>query len=147
MKHAFLILTLVGGSFAFGQSESRVEMKYERYENGELKEDKYYLEENGQVIAGEDFDTPEFLEMEAKMAAKRLEMDQRMQDMQMKADQMMQKARQDMDLRMQKMQQRMNQMQQEMDMKMQQQKPAQSPQMAPPANNSTPNSLGTTFQT
>mmetsp|Transcript_16731 Transcript_16731/g.19358 ORF Transcript_16731/g.19358 Transcript_16731/m.19358 type:complete len:148 (-) Transcript_16731:91-534(-) len=147
MKHAFLILALVGGSIAFGQSESRVEKKYERYENGELKEDKYYLEENGQVIAGEDFDTPEFAEMQAKMDAKRLEMDQRMQDMQIKADQMMQKARQDMDLRIQEMQQRMNKMQKEMDIKMQQQQPAKSPQIAAPANNSAPNSLGATFQT
>lgn len=117
MKHAILILALIGGSFAFGQSESRVEKKYERYENGELKEDKYYLEENGRAIAGEDFDMPEFAEMEAKMAAKQAEMEQRMQEMQNRQQQM------------------------------QQQQPSQTPQMAPPANNATPNNLGTTFQT
>jgi ElaB/YqjD/DUF883 family membrane-anchored ribosome-binding protein len=148
MKHAIIILTLFGGSFAFGQSESRVEKKFERYENGELKEDKYYLEENGRAIEGEDFEMPEFEEIQGRMEVKHAEMEQRMQEMQQRADQMMQKARQDMEQRMNEMQQGMNQMQQEMDMKMQQQKPGQSPQMTPPANNnSTPNSLGTTFQT
>ncbi len=152
MKHAILLLALIGGSFAFGQSESRIEKKYERYENGELKEDKYYLEENGQVIAGEDFDMPEIDEMQAKMDAKQAEMQQRMQEMQMRSEQMMQKAQQEMDQRMQEMQKRMSEMQQRMDMRMQemqQHQPGQSPQMTPPAtnNNSAPNSLGTTFQT
>lgn len=146
MKHAILILALIGGSFAFGQSESRVEKKYERYENGELKEDKYYLEENGRAIAGEDFDMPEFAEMEAKMAAKQAEMEQRMQEMQQRSEQMMQKAQSDMDLRMQEMDQRMQEMQNRQQ-QMQQQQPSQTPQMAPPANNATPNNLGTTFQT
>lgn len=147
MKSAILILALLGVSYAFGQTESRTEKKYQRYENGELKEDKYYLEENGRVVQGEDFNTPEFSQMQADMDAKRLEMDQRMQKMQRNADQMMQKARQDMDSRMQEMQQRMNKMQQEMDLKMKEQKPAQSPQVSPPAGNSAPSSLGSTYQT
>ena len=147
MKSTILILAIFGVSFAFGQTESRTEKKYQRYENGELKEDKYYLEENGRVIAGEDFDMPEFAEMEAKMEAKRLEMDQRMQDMQYRADEMMQKAQQSMDLRMQEMQQRMNRMRQEMDIKMQEMQPSQSTQIQPQNGNATPNSLGATFQT
>lgn len=153
MKHAILIFALLGGSVAFAQSESRVEKKFERYENGELKEDKYYLEENGRAIAGEDFDMPEFQEMQAKMDAKQAEMQQRMQEMQSRADQMMEKAQRDMDQRMQEMQQRMNEMQQRMDQRMnqmQQQQPAQSPQLpqaTPPVNNSALSNLGTTFQT
>lgn len=147
MKSAILILALFGVSFAFGQTESRTEKKLQRYENGELIEDKYYLEENGRVIEGEDFDTPEFQEMEAKMAAKRLEMDQRMQDMQRQADEMMQKSQSSMDQRMQEMQQRMNTMQQEMNLKMQEMQPSKAPQMAPQNGSSAPSSLGTTFQT
>ncbi|XOV66125.1 MAG: hypothetical protein ACFHU9_10860 [Fluviicola sp.] len=150
MKHAVIILTLIGGSFAFGQSESRVEKKYERYENGELKEDKYYVEENGRAIEGEDFEMPEFEEMQDKMKVKHAEMEQRMQEMQQRADQTMQKAQQDMDLRMKEMEQRMNEMRQRMDSRMEEMQkiqPSQSPQASPPSKNSGPTPPRTTFQT
>lgn len=147
MKTVLIILGLVGSSFAFGQEESRVEKKYERYENGELIEDKYYLEENGRAIAGEDFEMPEFDEMQTQISARQASMEQRMQEMQRKADERMEKARLDLDKRMNEMQQRMNQMQRDIELKMQEQQHLQAPQMESPLQNSTPNGLGTTFQT
>jgi len=147
MKTVLIILGLVGSSFVFGQEESRVEKKYERYENGELIEDKYYLEENGRAIAGEDFEMPELDEMQAKMAVRQAEMEQRMQKMQQEANERMDKARLDMDKRMNEMQQRMNQMQREMDLKMQEHQQMQAPQLESPKQNSAPKRLGTTYQT
>jgi len=146
MKSTILIFALFGAAFAFGQTESRTEKKYQRYENGELKEDKYYLEENGRVVEGKDFDMPEFAQMEAQMAAKQAEMNERMESMERRADEMMQKAQRNMDLRMKEMEQRMNQMRQEMDLKMQEMQPSQLPETKPQSG-AAPNALGTTFQT
>lgn len=131
------MIVLISSSMAFGQSESRVEKKCERYENGELIEDKYYLEKNGQVIAGEDFSTPELDQMQAKFASRQAEMELRMQEMQERSDAMMRKAQQNMNLRMEEMQQRMNEMQQ------QQRLPSQIPLQKNPSLNS----LDTTYKT
>ena len=89
MKGVILFAALLSYGCLNAQSESKIEKKFERYENGELVEDKYYLEKDGKVISGQDFETPSFDDMKAKMDVKRQEMDARMNDFQLMFDQRM----------------------------------------------------------
>ena len=106
MKHLALFAVLLFGGMAFAQvdSHSEIEKKYERYENGELIEDKYYLERDGKRIAGEDFEMPE---MDIKMA----EMDARMNKMQRDMDVRVAEMQSRMDAKMKEIQSRQKQMQ------------------------------------
>lgn len=113
MKILITLIALSCIGMASAQTESRTEKKYQRYENGELIEDQYYLEENGRVIAGQDFEVPDF---DVQMQA----MESRMAEMQVRMDSIMSVNQQRMELRMQEMNQRVQKMQQEMELKLQQ---------------------------
>lgn len=106
MKNLALIAILFCGGFVFSQSESRSEREksYQRYENGELIEDKYYLERDGERIAGQDFEMPD---MDVKMA----EMEARMNQMQQNMDVRMKSMTDRMNVRMSEIQNRSRQMQ------------------------------------
>ena len=95
------------GSLCAQESQSKKEKKYQRYENGELVENKYYLERDGQAIKGTDFEMP-------KMDIKMSEMESRMKDMQKKMDLKMKSSLLDMDSRIEGMMQRCDKMQQDM---------------------------------
>ena len=109
MKHLSLIAILFCSGLLFAQEEShsKKEKKYQRYENGELVEDKYYLEKDGARVAGEDFEMPE---MDLKMA----EMEKRMDNMRLDMDTRMKSRMSDMDKRMEEMMERSQKMQDDM---------------------------------
>ena len=118
MKSSVFIAAICLCGVVNAQSESKTQKKFERFENGELIEEKYYLEENGEVIQGEDFDIPELHAKEQEMEAKMAEMDHRMKKMQQKSEEIMRIRMKEMDQRMKEMQQRSIQMRQEMELKM-----------------------------
>lgn len=108
MKHLSLIALLFCAGIAFGQeSSSKKEKKYQRYENGELVEDKYYLERDGKRVAGEDFEMPE---MDKKMA----EMEKRMNEIQRDMDLRMKSQMESINKRMEEIQKRSRKMQEDM---------------------------------
>lgn len=120
MKNLAVLLFVfcVGGLNA--QSSTQKEKTYQRYENGELVENKYYLEQDGRAIAGTDFEMPEFsmgsfnMDFEAKSA----EMEQRMKEIQSKTNKMMATRMSDMNKRMEEMQARTKKMQMDMQRRM-----------------------------
>ena len=89
MKSIILIAAVLSFGYLNAQSESKVEKKYERYENGELIEDQYYLEKDGKAIKGNDFEMPSFEDFSLKMDSKMAEMTARMDQMRMEMDQRM----------------------------------------------------------
>jgi hypothetical protein len=106
MKHLALFAAILVGGLAFAQndSHSEIEKKYQRFENGELVENEYYLERDGKRIAGRDFDMPE---MDVKMA----EMETRMNEMQQNMDVRMSDMKSRMDAKMKEIQLKQQQMQ------------------------------------
>jgi TolA-binding protein len=139
MKNLVLLLMVFSiGSLCAQESHSKKEKKYQRYENGELIEDKYYLERDGQAIEGTDFAMPE---MDIKMAEMKDRMKDRMKDMQERMDMRMKSKTLDMNNRMEEMMQRSNKMQEDMMKRMndtnkrmeKQEKPDESsPKVRPP---------------
>jgi len=111
MKNLTVILFVFSIGLLSAQSTSKKEKKYQRYENGELVEDKYYLEKDGKAIEGTDFEMPE---MDIKMA----EMEQRMKTMQSDMSLRMESRMSEMNKRMEEMQQRSLKMQEEMQKRM-----------------------------
>lgn len=145
MKYAFLSFALFFITSVNAQNESRTEKKFQRFENGELIEDKYYMEENGRVVEGNDFDLPEMNQMQHDMDSKMAEMQLRMNEMQQNSNEMMRTRMQDMDRRMEEMKQRSIQMQNEMELnrnKSGSPEPSQAPSINPPSSNG---SIGTTY--
>ncbi len=125
MKIQALVIVLCFVGSVHAQTETRTEKKFQRFENGELVEDNYYLEENGRVIEGQDFEMPEMDQMQTDMDVKMAEMQQRMAEM---------------NRRMEEMKRRSIKMQEEMELKMYEQK-------MPQLNKSeTPSSVGTTYR-
>lgn len=102
MKLKLLFVSFCFVGIANAQTESRVEKKFQHFENGELVEDRYYLEENGQVLQGQDFEMPKNALGNSNMEAKMAEMTQRMNEMQQKMEQRMT----EMENRMSEMRQR-----------------------------------------
>lgn len=102
------------------QTTSKKEKKYQRYENGELIEDKYYLEKDGRAIEGTDFEMPEFsmdsfnMDFDSMSA----DMDKRMKKMQNKADEMMKSTMSDMNKRIEELQVRTKKMREDMQYRM-----------------------------
>lgn len=127
MKNLAVALFVVCAGCVFGQdnseSSSHKEKSFQRYENGELVEDKYYLEKDGQRVAGEDFAMPDMdakmqgrmnamqSKMSTMMDSRMSEMNNRMEEMQLRT----QKMQADMMKRMQESQQKMNQGQKSLD--------------------------------
>ena len=103
MKHlaAILCLGLIG--FAQAQSTSRDVEIYERYENGELVEQRQSATENGVPI--KDFD---FEKAKREMQLKSAEMEQKMDEMKIRMEQKMSEMQRSMDSRKKEMQQRMS---------------------------------------
>lgn len=118
MRGVILIAAVLSFGYLNAHSESRLEKKYERYENGELVEDQYYLEQNGKVISGRDFEMPNFDKLSVKMDAKMAEMNALMENMQAKFDQ----KRVEMEQRMSEMKKRSEIMQKDMERRMSGQK-------------------------
>lgn len=144
MKYAFLTIALCCFASVNAQNESRTEKKFQRFENGELIEDKYYLEENGRTVEGTDFEMPEMSQMQHDMDAKMAEMQQRMNEMQQNSNEMMRTRMQDMDRRMEEMKQRSIKMLEEMELKMNKSR-SPEPNQARPSN--PPNGNGSAVKT
>jgi TolA-binding protein len=103
MKHlaAILCLGLIG--FAQAQSTSRDVEIYERYENGELVEQRQSATENG--VPMKDFD---FEKAKRDIQLKSTEMEGKMEEMQNRMEQKMSEMQRSMDSRKKEMQQRMS---------------------------------------
>lgn len=115
MKNLATILCVGIIGFAQAQSTSRDVEIYERYENGELVEQRQSATENGVPIENFDFD-----KLKRDFQLKFAGMDQKMEEMQRKMDlkaKEMDKKIQDFEKRSQEMQQRMEQKMNEMDSK------------------------------
>ncbi len=97
---AIVCVGLVG--FANAQSTSKDVEVYERYENGELVEQRQSATENGKPIENFDFE-----EMKRKMLAKSAEMDTKLKEMEARMKERSAKMSLDMDKRMKQMEQRM----------------------------------------
>jgi septin family protein len=96
MKNLATILCVGIIGFTQAQSTSKDVEIYERYENGELVEQRQSATENGVQIKEFDFEKAK-REMQLKSAK-----------MEEKADQMMRKAKQSMDVKMKEMEQKMS---------------------------------------
>ena len=87
----FIMIFSIGGIYA--QSSSEIEKRYQRYENGELVEDNYYLERDGRALEGTDFEMPEMnSRMNERQASLERKMEERMLDMNKRMEEMKQRS-------------------------------------------------------
>jgi septin family protein len=118
MKNLALMMALCSIASLNAQSSSKKIEMYERYENGELMEERKSATENGVPIDGFDFDAfkAESLgnngmsDMNFDSDAKMAEMDQRMKEMQAKTNSMFKTKMAEMEQRMEQMQGRADRM-------------------------------------
>lgn len=116
MKSLILTALLFSTSLAIAQSSSQIEKKYERYENGKLVEHHYYLEQDGRVVAGEDFNIPQSAAFQSIDIDKKMhEMELKMNQMQLKIDSKMNSLNQRMEEQMLRLNQQILQFELEFD--------------------------------
>lgn len=102
MKYLIAIACAGISGLAVAQSTSRDVEIYERYENGELVEQRQSATENGKPMENVDFE-----ELKQKMVAKSNELDVKLKEMELRFEERQTKMSLDMEKRMEQMEERM----------------------------------------
>lgn len=113
MKYLIAIACIGLSGLAVAQSTSRDVEIYERYENGELVEQRQSATENGKPIENFDFE-----ELKRKMVAKSNELDAKLKEMEMRFEERQAKMSLDMEKRMADFQKRSEKMHERMDQRL-----------------------------
>lgn len=126
MKKGIIVLCLASVGFVNAQSTSREIETYERWENGELVEERSSAKENGKPIENFDFDawkqerqlSADSSNSSVDFESKKQEMDQRMKEMQAKSEVFFEKKKAEMEIKMNELKKRTDKMELDMQKRM-----------------------------
>ena len=113
-----IVLCLMTGGYVSSQSTSREIETYERWENGELVEERSNAKENGKPIENFDFEAwkqerqlpPDSSKVSFDFESKKHEMAQRMKEMQVKSNAFFEKKKAEMEIKMNEFHKRVDKM-------------------------------------